>query len=79
MNNTIVKLSIFFLTFIILLAGGIITQLGYIHWDGHSSNAHSLLQSIATVIAVFCGSAALYQYYSNNVKSSMFLFIGVGF
>jgi len=48
-------------------------------WIAGSTITHSLIQSVATVLAFFCGTSALYRYYSGQSKSSMLLFAGVGF
>jgi hypothetical protein len=40
---------------------------------------HSLLQSVATVISMFVGAAALYRFYTESTGNYMLLFIGVGF
>lgn len=45
----------------------------------HTSITHTLIQSIATIIALFCGCAALYRFYSGSKMSGMLLFLGVGF
>jgi hypothetical protein len=68
----------FYITFIVLVIAAAIARSGVITWT-HSSLTHSMLQSVATVIAFFCGTAALYRYYKGEVKSNMMLFIGVGF
>ncbi len=68
----------FYITFIVLILAAIIARSGIITWT-HSSLTHSMLQSVATVIAFFCGTAALYRYYNNEFKSNMLLFIGAGF
>jgi hypothetical protein len=47
--------------------------------NAHTSLTHTLIQSIATILALFSGSAALYRYYSSENKPTMFLFLGVGF
>lgn len=68
----------FYITFIVLVIAAIIARSGIITWT-HSSLTHSMLQSVATVIAFFCGTAALYAYYKSEIKSNMLLFIGAGF
>lgn len=73
------KIIIYILTFIVLAVVGILIQAAFITAPVHSSLTHSLVQSIATVIAIFVGGAALYRYYVSENKSSALLFIGVAF
>jgi hypothetical protein len=80
MDSTRKSLIIFGVTFVIYLLGAILIQTtSMAGWMAHDSLPHSLLQSLATVLALFCGIAALYRFYSGAETSPMLLFLGVGF
>lgn len=79
MDQSHKKVAIFIIAFIIFFLGGVLLNSGLITWSTHSSLMHSLLQSIATVFALFVGAAALYRFYTEATGNYMLLFIGVGF
>lgn len=77
MDQSVSRMTAFIVVFSILFLGGIFAAL--FTWTAHTSLTHSLSQSVATVIALFTGAAALYRYYAEDVKNTTLLFIGVGF
>jgi len=80
MDHTVKRLSIFAIVFgLLFLLSVLIMNTGLYHWNAGTSLAHSFLQSVATLIALFAGTAALYRYYSGQRGIEMVLFIGIGF
>ncbi len=80
MDITRIRLITFCIVLVVWLGCSIFIQATWLNtWAAHSSLTHSLLQSIATVIALFTGSIALYRYYSGLSGINMMLFIGIGF
>ena len=77
MDQTLSRVTAFCVVFIVFLLSGIVTD--NIVWAAHSTLSHSLIQSVATVIALFCGIAAIYRFYTGQPGNNMLLFIGVGF
>jgi len=57
-----------------LLAGHLVPSLG--DWQG-SAELHTLMEAVATLLAVLVGIMALTRYYSK--KETIFLFVGAGF
>jgi hypothetical protein len=79
MDHTLRKITTFGVVFVIFFLSGLFLNSGAITWVSHSSLPHSFLQSVATVLAFFVGSGALYRFYSEQSGNYMLLFIGVGF
>ncbi len=77
MDHSASRTTTFIILFSIFFLGGVFADI--FTWSAHSTLTHSLLQSVATVLALFCGSAALYRFYNEQNKNNMLLFIGVGF
>lgn len=63
-----VSVGLILLTSCILLRG--------IPWQG-GPNLHTIMESLATLLAIMCGAMALIRYYTR--KNSIFLIVGVGF
>jgi hypothetical protein len=73
-------MTTFIITFaIIFLCYLVIQSTPASQWIAPSSLTHSLVQSIATLIALFAGSAALYRYYTTQSGFTKLLFMGIGF
>lgn len=79
MDHSLRKITTFGIVFVIFLLSGLYFASGAMTWVAHSSLPHSFLQSVATVLAFFVGSAALYRFYSEQSTNYMLLFVGVGF
>ena len=80
MQSTRKSICIFIAWTIVLLLGALLIQTtAMAAWMAHDSLPHSLLQSLCTVIALFCSVAALYRFYMGSQTSPLLLFIGVGF
>jgi len=80
MDQTIKRLTIFSILLVAYFLSALFIQISPLSgWSAHTTITHSLVQSIATVIALFCGIAALYRFNVGGKTSSMLLFIGVGF
>lgn len=79
MGQVTKRVSIYILTAMILIFIAYLCLSGIIPIYSHSSVTHSIVQSIATVTALYVGIAALYRYYTMDVKNQIILFLGVGF
>ncbi|MBX7066598.1 MAG: hypothetical protein K1X28_05155 [Parachlamydiales bacterium] len=80
MDYSRVRIITFFIVLAVWIGCSITIELSNISgWIAHSSLLHTLLQSIATVVALFTGSIALYRYYTGQSQIPMLLFIGIGF
>ncbi|MFA6121973.1 MAG: diguanylate cyclase [Sideroxydans sp.] len=60
-------------TFALLVGGALLND---IDWQG-SVNFHTLMESLATLLALFVGTMALIRYFSQ--RDDLFLYIGAGF
>lgn len=79
MDYAKVRIATFFIVLAVWLGCSVFIHFSIISgWIAHSSLLHTLLQSIATVVALFTGSIALYRYYTGQANP-MLLFIGIGF
>lgn len=79
MDHARAKMSLFISLSFIFFLGSIFLYTHASTWASHTSLTHSLVQSIATIIAFFVGAAALYNFYSGQSSKYMLLYIGVGF
>lgn len=68
------RILIYVLFAITLLLGGFLLRTGT--WRGNAE-LHTVLESVATVLALFTGAMALLRYYAK--RNSLFLFVGSGF
>ena len=68
------RIFIYILLSIALLIGGFLLRADA--WRGNAE-LHTLLESVATVLALFTGAMALIRYYAK--KNSLFLLVGSGF
>lgn len=72
-GSRFVTISLLASTVILLLIGSLFS-----HRDWHSgSEAHTRVEIIATVLALFVGTLALIRFYS--IRENLFLFLGTGF
>lgn len=80
MSNRKAWASFIGLFFFLLIVSIVIQISPAAGWHSQTTTTHTLMQFIATILALFCGIAALYQYYKNEATAnSMLIFIGVGF
>lgn len=80
MDNVRRRLTIFWVLFLVYFVVALVIDASPLEaWQAHTSITHSLIQSIAAVLAFFCGTAGLYRFYNETQLNGMFLFLGVGF
>ncbi len=74
-NNSYKRIIVYIATFFSLFIGYIVVRAHWF-WQG-STDLHTLMEVMATLLAVFVGIVALLSYYTS--RSIIFLLLGVGF